>query len=164
MGNADKVAAAVGGADRSRADFENIRAEFCQFGEILFRPEHEHAAVPVIFSGGQIGLRTLQVRLLDKAGDLIRRVFPFPQRITALDIAVAGFGGVRNDTEGDQMVSLRILLRDANGVVEDLLIIDDVVRCQDKHQRVIAILRGLQRREGDGRCRVAAHRLEDDIF
>ncbi len=62
------------------------------------------------------------------------------------------------------MVSLRILLRDANGVVEDLLIIDDMVRCRDKHQRVIAILRGLQRREGDGRSRVAAHRLKDDIF
>lgn len=62
------------------------------------------------------------------------------------------------------MVSLRILLRDANGVVEDLVIIDDMVRCQDKHQRVIAILRGLQRRKGDGRCRVAANRLEDDIF
>ena len=91
-------------------------------------------------------------------------MLPFPQRIAALDIAVAGFRGVRNDTEGDQMVSMRILLSNADGVVEDLLIIDNVVRCQDKHQRVIAILRGLQRREGDGRGGVAAHRLKNDIL
>lgn len=91
-------------------------------------------------------------------------VLPLPQRIAALNIAVTGFRGIRHDAEGHQVAGLRILLRHADGVVENRLIINDMVSRQHQHQRVIAILRGLQCRERDSRGGIAAYRLKDDIF
>lgn len=73
----------------------------------------------------------------------------------ALDVAVAGFRGVRHDTEGDQMAFIGILLGDADGVVEDRLVIDDMVGGEDQHQRVVAVAGGLEGRQGDGRGGVA---------
>ena len=73
----------------------------------------------------------LQVGLLNKTSDLIRSMLPFPQRFASLNIAIAGFRGVRYNTKGDQVVSLRVLFRNSDGVVEDLLIINNMVRRQN---------------------------------
>lgn len=57
------------------------------------------------------------------------------------------------------MAFIGILLGDADGVVEDRLVIDDMVGGEDQHQRVVAVAGGLKSRQGDGRGGVAPDRL-----
>ena len=163
MRDADEVAAVVGGIDRGLAGFEDIRAEFGQLGEVFFGAEHKHAAVPVVLPGGEVGLGALAVRLLHEAGHLVRGVSTVGEGHAALDVAVAGFRGVRHDTEGDQMAFIGILLGDADGVVEDRLVIDDMVGGEDQHQRVVAVAGGLEGRESNGRGGVAPDRLKNNV-
>ncbi|STS91922.1 Uncharacterised protein [Klebsiella variicola] len=47
------------------------------------------------------------------------------------------------------MAFIGILLGDADGVVEDRLVIDDMVGGEDQHQRVVAVAGGLEGRQGD---------------
>ncbi len=53
------------------------------------------------------------------------------------------------------MAFIGILLGDADGVVEDRLVIDDMVGGEDQHQRVVAVAGSLEGRESNGRGGVA---------
>ena len=86
------------------------------------------------------------------------------ERHAALDVAVASFRSIRHDTEGDQMTFISILLGDADGVMEDRLVIDDMVGGEDQHQGVVAVMGGLEGRQGDGRGGVAPDRLENNVI
>ncbi len=61
------------------------------------------------------------------------------------------------------MACIGILLGDANGVVEDRLVIDDMVGSEHQHQRIISVAGGLKGRQGDGRGGVAPDRLENNV-
>ncbi len=102
MWDIDEIAAIIGGIHRSLAGFQDIRTVFGQLREVFFGTEHKHAAVPVVLPGGEVDLGALAVRLLHEAGHLVRGVGAVGERHAALDVAVAGFRGVRHDTEGDR--------------------------------------------------------------
>ena len=163
MRDTDEVTAVIGGIHRGLAGFQDIRAEFGQLGEIFFGAEHKHAAVPVVLPGGKVGFSTLAIRFLHEAGHLVRGVGAVGEGHAALDVSIAGFRGVRHDTEGDQMAFIGILLGDADGVVEDRLVIDDMVGSEHQHQRIISLAGGLKGRQGDGRGGVAPDRLENNV-
>ncbi|CAM7218459.1 hypothetical protein ESCOMA182M1_22515 [Escherichia coli] len=164
MWDIDEIAAIIGGIHRSLAGFQDIRTVFGQLREVFFGTEHKHATVPVVLPGGEVDLGALAVRLLHEAGHLVRGVGAVGEGHAALDVAVASFRGVRHDTEGDQMAFIGILLGDADGVVEDRLVIDDMVGGEDQHQRVVTVAGGLKGRQGDGRRGVAPDRLKYNVI
>ncbi|CAH1468212.1 Uncharacterised protein [Klebsiella quasipneumoniae] len=61
------------------------------------------------------------------------------------------------------MAFIGILLGDADGVVEDRLVIDDMVGGENQHQRVVTVAGGLKGRQGDGRGGVAPDRLKNNV-
>ena len=73
----------------------------------IFGAEHKHAAVPVVLPGGEGRPRRARGPASPRSGPPVRGVGAVGEGHAALDVAVAGFRGVRHDTEGDQMAFIR---------------------------------------------------------
>ena len=80
MWDIDEIAAIIGGIHRSLAGFQDIRTVFGQLDEVFLGAEHKHAAVPVVLPGGEVSLGALAIRLLHKAGHLVRGMGTIAER------------------------------------------------------------------------------------
>ncbi len=103
--------------------------------------------------GGQVGF-------FDKAVDPVSR----PQRGTLFDIAEAGFGAIRLNTEGHQMAGFGQFAGLAHGHGKRGFIEDQMVGGHHQQLGVVAkVLLHMQRRHGNRRCRVAAEGLQQQV-
>jgi hypothetical protein len=99
------------------------------------------------------------IGLLDKARDG-KHALRGGQRPVALDIAVAGFGALRMDAEGDEMAGARGGSSACDGRVKRGGIIDRVIGRHQQHQRLAVTLGKRQRGDAGGWRGVASDRLE----
>jgi hypothetical protein len=130
-------------------------------GELLQQQrwrEQEHARVPRIAALGQIMLRGFARGLFLERGD---RVHARAQLLAALDIAVADFGPVRLDAEGDDAFA-----RERGGALnrgqEGGAVGDDMIGRQQQHQRLGIAFGGERRGDGGDGGGVAGDRFEHD--
>lgn len=133
-----------------------------QLGQVLGGTEHEHAAVPEIAALRQHGFGSLPRGLFHKTADSETG----GQGIALFDIAVAGLGPVGRDAEGDQGPFAGAVHRPADSGGKGRQIFQHMVRRQDQQDRVavfhIAGGRHGQGGSGDGRCRIARFRFQQD--
>ena len=130
-------------------------------GEDRRRREAEHPRVPEIVAGGDVGAGLVDRRLLDEANRGERRRPVAGDRGAALDVAEARLRMRGTDAERHQ----RAVLREARGARdrrhERRVIADEVIgRQHEKHDVVAMAAVRPQRRERDGRRRVAAEGFE----
>src|SRR5204863_10021277 len=97
-----------------RTDTRHVRSEALELCEVAARPEHEHAAVPVVVPRLDELPRTPLVGLLHEARDAKRGT----ARRAALDIAVSGLRAPRDDAEGHELSGLGRAERSAGRLLE----------------------------------------------
>ena len=133
-----------------------------QLGQILGGAKHEHAAVPEIAALRQHGLGSLLRGLFHETAD--RKTGS--QGIALFDVAVTGLGAVRRDPEGDQGPFAGTLRSLCDGSGKSRQILQHMVRRQDQQDRITVFHvtggRHGQRGSGDGRCRIARFRFQQD--
>ncbi len=133
-------------------------AKLLQLRQIAARLEHEHAAVPVVIAGGDELHGEIERRLLDE----LRHRIGGPDTFAAPNVAVAGFGRMRHDSEGDELVVLGQRNGHVGGLREFAHIADHMIRRRDDERGVGIDFERLERRERHGGRGVAARGLEQD--
>ena len=148
--------------ERRLAGEAHFRRIALELRKVAAGTEHEHAAVPEVLAGGDVGLGAGEIRLLDKGGDTVDSTL----RFAAPDVAIAGLGLVRHDAEGDELAVARCAKADLDRLVEALDVADHVVGRHHQQHRIGTVRRSRadrrQRGHRDGRRRVTADGLEDD--
>ena len=134
-----------------------------QLGQILGGTEHEHAAVPEIAALRQHGFGSFLRGFFHETADRETE----GQGIALFDIAVAGLGPVRRDAEGDQGPFTGAFHSLCDGGGKGGQVFQHMIRRQDQQDGVtvfhIAGRRHGQRGGGDGRCRIARFRFQQDL-
>ena len=98
--------------------------------EIAPRVEHEHAAIPVVLSRIDEGLRALEVRFLNELIDAMHAT----DRSSPADVAVAGLRGTGHDAESRKSPLVHDGERRAHRRLERRDITDDVIgRQHEEH-------------------------------
>ena len=109
---------------------QNIRAVQLHFAQHGSRRETEHPGIPQIVARFQIFTGRFKAGLFDETHHLVSISF---------DIAIAGFGRLRLDAEGDQFALCGQACRLRNGLCESGLIGDQMVCGEHQQERVIAM-------------------------
>lgn len=115
--------------------------------------ETEHACVPEVTARFEVFAGFVLTGLFDKSDDVL--AFGF-------DVAVAGLGGGWLYAEGDQLSLLGQFSRLVDGLLEALVVGDEVIGCQHQHDFILA----MQAFDFEGGCsngggRVATEGLEN---
>jgi hypothetical protein len=145
----------------ARANVRDIGRESREFFEVAARGEHEGARVPEVVARRDEFPRLVEARLFHEFFDGRDTV---TARVGALEVAVAGFGGARDDAERDELAVLGRRHRARDRGLERGQILEHVVRGQHEQQRIVAALLRQHRVRGDrdGRRRIAPGGLEQD--
>ncbi len=138
------------------ASGQDVRRKGGELGKIAARLEHEHAAVPVIVSGGDELLRHIERRLFHELRHAVGR----PAGLAAADVAIAGFRRVGDDAEGHELAVLREGNRKVRRLLKFAHIANHMIRGSHDQGGLWIDLNGLERRERHGGCGIAAYRLE----
>ena len=125
-----------------------------ELGEELACAESEDPAVPCVATIGEKAHGGFQVGLFDEAVHTVAIV----QRIAPADVAIAGFGRGRLDTECDEPVLGGEFRGGLCGAHESVAVDDMVIARTDQHDGVGRKCMGCQRNCG---CGVATHGLND---
>ena len=116
-------------------------------------PKAEHAGVPQEVAGGDVLVRGGKVGFLDEAFDGVALRF---------DIAIAGFGAIGADAEGDEFALCSELHGAGNSLRKGSLVGDEVIGGEHQQAGIFAVRCGnLQGRSRDGGGGVAPERFED---
>src|SRR5205807_7904627 len=102
------------GTECHRTDTRHVRGEVLELVQVAARPEHEHAAVPVVVPPLYELPRTPLVGLFHEPRDAKRGT----ARRAALDIAVSGLRAPRDDAEGHELSGLGRAERGADRLLE----------------------------------------------
>ena len=148
-----------------RAEFDrpaycrrNRRAMLCQFAQEKSGAERKNSAVPRIFARFDELPRPRQIGLFDELRH--PRARPGADHVAALEIAEAGFRGLRLDPEADQPVLRGQVCRRQCCPHEGGAVGDVVIARADQHHRVC---RQAERRQRDGRRSVTGRWLDDRL-
>ena len=124
--------------------------------------EVEHAAVPEIAALREETLSARDVGLFNEAGDRAARRVAW-QRTAAGDVSVARLCPTRPDAKGDEMPSPCSGNGSEDLIPERVPIGDQVIGWQGQHQALRILGNDAERSNGQGRGRVSANWLEDDV-
>ena len=141
---------------RRRQDFARMALQFLQIAASL---EYEHAAIPGVATGSDVGARAFQVGLLDEALYAVRMPVT-RQSFRALDVAVAGVRLAWLDAKRDEVAFAGPVGGGKHGCAKGMLVGDHMVRRQHQQNSVGVFLLHVQGGHRDGGCRASRHRFE----
>ena len=158
---AEKIQVAAAVRDGLLARCQQVRFQRAQFAQAGGGAEQEHAAVPQVALVGQEGAGRRQVRLFHEALDLppVRRS---GQGCAGKDIAIARFGGRRQDAKRGQRSRRGQRGRLRNRLVKRGHVAHLVVGRQDQHECLGIVRQQILRGRRHGRRRVAPLWFEHD--
>ncbi|MNN54526.1 hypothetical protein D3C81_1693480 [compost metagenome] len=129
-----------------------------QFFKHSSYPETKHSGIPEVVTSSDIGLRGLQVRLLYKTRHLKATFEVIP--LGSFNIAKPGFWVLWLNTEGYQPTLGSKIDRFINRNGKSLLILNQMVSCQNQHVRIWTVaFDELQSGSSDRSCSVTTERL-----
>lgn len=79
-----------------------------------------------------------------------------------LDVAIAGFRGIRNDAEGHEFAGRSLRRADVDRRTKGRSVLDEMIRRHHEEQRVDVVLSAAQRRTGQGGRGIPPDGFEDD--
>ncbi len=107
---------------------KNVGAEFRQFFKIPICSEQEHAAVPVIFTAGDIGLCGAKVRFFNEFGDFECSVFLMAGNCNSpTNIPVPRLRLVWDNTKRNELAGFSIGYCTAHRITESVFILNHMI-------------------------------------
>ena len=161
ISEADEIHVAVGVENSVTAETQHRRLQSLHLLEKGLGREQEHAAVPVIFAGGEVTFCRGAIWFFHKTLDG-KHAGRLGERTRAFDIAIPSFGRCWFDAEGHQRAAARCPGSLCNRLMESLDVCDYVIGRHQQHQALRIVFQNLEGGNGSSRRGVAPGRLQND--